>query len=275
MTQASWIGIDVAKATLQVALGSQGELRQIANEAKALAALARELLALGPAGIVLEASGGYEKLAVAQLGQAGLPVALLNPRRVRAFAHAVGEAAKTDAIDARLLARFGEQVNPPCRALPQPAREQWQALLARREQLVGMLAAEKNRLHQARERRVIKSLKAVIGVLERQIKSTERELAQAIENSDLWRAQEQLLKSVPGIGKVTCLALLLRLPELGKINQREIAALVGVAPFANDSGKHHGTRRIRAGVPSCARCSTWPRSPPSAAIRSSARFTLA
>jgi len=247
MTEAVWIGIDVAKDRLDVAWGSCGELRSLRNETAGLEALGLELSAVAPVGIVLEASGGYEKLAVAVLARQRLPLVVINPRRLRAFAQAQGEAAKTDAIDARLLARYGEQLQPARRALPDAALMRLQALLVRREQLVGMLAAEKNRLHQGHQRRIIKSIKAVIRVLECQIDVTEGALAKAVEQSDLWRAQNELLQSAPDIGPVNALALMFKLPELGQLDRGKIAALVGVAPFAHDSGKHRGKRHIRGG----------------------------
>src|SRR5262245_51462224 len=165
-TPAMWIGIDVAKDKLDVAVGSQGALRSLANEAKPLEAFATELEGLNVSGIVLEASGGYEKLAVTVLARRRLPVMVINPRRVRHFAQAEGQAAKTDAIDARMLARFGEKLQPALRPLPDETLMQLQALVSRRDQLVGMLVAEKNRLGQAHQRRVIRSIKAVIRVLE-------------------------------------------------------------------------------------------------------------
>jgi transposase len=247
MTEALWIGIDVAKDRLDAAFGSQGELRSLANEVKAMQTFAAELKCLAVQGIVIEASGGYEKLAVTVLAGHRLPVMVINPRRLRAFAQAQGQAAKTDAIDARMLARFGEQLKPELRCLPDAALMQLQALVARREQLVGMLVAEKNRLGQAQQRRVIKSIQAVLRVLERQIQGTEGELSKAIEHSSLWSAQNDLLQSVPGIGPVNSFALILKLPELGRLNRGQIAALVGVAPFPRDSGTHRGRRHIRGG----------------------------
>lgn len=247
MTEALWIGIDVSKDKLDVAFGSEGELRSLANAEKALQPFAGQLKGHPVQGIVIEASGGYEKIAVAVLARHGLPVMVINPRRVRAFAKAEGESAKTDAIDARMLARFGERMKPALRPLPDETLMHLQALLARREQLVGMLAAEKNRLAQAHQRRIIKSIKAVIRLLERQIAATESDLGKAIEQSDAWRAQNELLQSVPGIGPVNSFALILKLPELGKLNRGKIAALVGLAPYPEDSGTHHGRRHIRGG----------------------------
>lgn len=247
MTEALWIGIDVSKAKLDIAYGAQGKLRSVANEASAVAQLASELEALVPAGIVLEATGGYEKLAVAVLAGHRLAVVVVNPRRLRAFAQAQGESAKTDPIDARMLALFGSRMQPAARVLPDAALMQLQELFARREQLVSMLGAEKNRLHQARARRVLKSLKTVIACLERQIKDAEGELSKAIEQSDLWRAHNEVLQSTPGIGPVNAFSLLLKLPELGRLDRGQIAALVGVAPFDDDSGKHRGQRHISGG----------------------------
>jgi transposase len=247
MTQALWIGIDVAKDKLDVAWDAQGKLKCIANEAAAIEVLAAELKACSPAGIVLEASGGYEKLAVAILLRQRLPVVVLNPRRLRQFAQAMGRNAKSDPIDAHMLAEFGQRMSPPVHALPDATLMQLQAMLARRGELVAMLAAEKNRLHQASAKPIERSIRAVIKVLECQLERCDGELAHAIQKSPTWQAQSELLRSAPGIGSRTALALLLKLPELGKLNRQKIAALVGVAPFDDDSGKHRGARHIKGG----------------------------
>lgn len=241
-----FVGIDVSKGKLDCALGEQGELIELANSEAELAQLVERLRALAPALVVLEASGGYERLAVAHLGAAGLPVVVVNPRQVRAYAKACGILAKTDGIDARLLARFAAAVRPAVRALPDAEQQQLAALLARRRQLVGMWVAEKNRLGQALAA-VKPTIKPVIRVLEAQIEACDDELSGLIKTSAVWREKDDLLRSCPGIGPVSSRTLLAGMPELGRLDRKQIAALAGLAPVARDSGKHRGQRHIAAG----------------------------
>jgi transposase len=208
------------------------------------------LAALAPACVVLEATGGYERACAAALATAGLPVAVVNPRQVRDFAKATGQRAKTDRLDAAVLALFAERVGPQVRVLPDEAQADLAALLLRRRQLTDMLVAEKNRVPLAR-RAVRPSLKKHIAYLERELRIADTDLGEAIEASPLWRTQDDLLQSVPGIGPVASQTLLADLPELGQLSRRAIAALVGVAPVAHDSGAMRGKRVIaggRAGV---------------------------
>lgn len=242
-----FIGIDVAKRTLEVAQYTTGEVFGLGNEAPELEALAERLHTLSPALIVLEATGGYERLAVAVLAGRGLPVVVVNPRQVRAFAKASAILAKTDRLDARVIAQFAAAVRPAKRALPDGQLGELQALLARRRQLVGMLVAEKNRLAQARHRRVLRDLKTVIRFLEQRLAQCDGELDTLLRASPIWRDKDDLLQSCPGVGQVTTLTLLADLPELGTLNRKQIAALVGLAPMARDSGAHRGTRHIAAG----------------------------
>ena len=200
--------------------------------------------------IVLEATGGYELLCVAALAAAALPVVVVNPRQVRDFARATGQLAKTDRIDADILALFAERVRPTVRPLPDAEAQELDALLARRRQLLEMLQAERNRLGQVfgrGKRPVKKSLKTHIAFLERELRITDTDLSEMIRRSPAWRERDDLLQSVPGIGRVVSLTLLADLPELGRLSRREIAKLVGVAPLSRDSGTFRGRRFVQGG----------------------------
>jgi transposase len=242
-----YVGIDVAKATLQVAVHPSGERWTLANEVPALSGLVTRLQALAPTLIVLEATGGFEHAAVAALAAAGLPIVVANPRQVRDFARATGQLAKTDAIDAGSLALFAERVRPESRPLPDDATQALDAIVTRRRQLVEMLTAERNRLGFARAASVRRGITQHLRWLERQLGDVDHELGQLIEQSPLWRAQDNLLQSVPGIGPIVSRTLLGELPELGRLNRKEIAALVGVAPLARDSGTLRGRRLVWGG----------------------------
>jgi transposase len=241
-----FVGIDVAKQELVVAVRPSLEQWTVANTASGIEALRARLTALAPQTVVLEATGGYERASAAALATAGLPVAVVNPRQVRDFAKATGQRAKTDRLDAAVLALFAERVSPAIRALPDEAQADLAALLLRRRQLTDMLVAEKNRVGLAR-RAIRASLKKHIAYLERELHIADRDLGEAIEASPLWRAQDDLLQSVPGIGPVASQTLLAELPELGQLSRRAIAALVGVAPVAHDSGAMRGKRAIAGG----------------------------
>ena len=241
-----FVGIDVAKATLDLALEPGGEVWSVTNDGAGVQELVSRLVPLAPTLIVLEATGGFEAAAVAAIASAGLPVVVANPRQVRDFAKACGRLAKTDAIDARILARFAERVRPAPRPLPTEAAQLLDALLTRRRQLVEMLTAETNRLGLARGP-VRRDLSAHIRWLERRLGDVDGELAAAIQASPVWRAKDDLLQSVPGVGRVLSLTLLAELPELGRLSRREIAALVGVAPLNRDSGQRRGKRLVWGG----------------------------
>ena len=243
---AECVGIDVSKATLDVATWTSGEHWTTTQSEGDIRTLVERLRALAPQVIVLEASGGYEAVVASELALAGLPVAVVNPRQVRDFAKATGQLAKTDALDARLLAQFAARVQPVPRALPDPAAQDLVARVVRRRQLVEMLGAERNRLGLAR-RPITKQLRAHIRWLERQLDDVDTAIADAIQRSPVWRAREDLLRSVPGVGPATASTLLAHLPELGTLSHRALAALVGVAPFACDSGRQRGVRQIRGG----------------------------
>jgi len=210
----------------------------------------RELVArcqgLTPTLIVLEATGGYEAAVVAALATAGLPIVVANPRQVRDFAKATGQLAKTDAIDAQVLALFAERVRPEPRPLPDEAAQALEALLTRRRQLVEMLTAERNRLLIARPA-VRRDLQQHIRFLERRLREADDDLHTAVKASPLWRVKDDLLQSVPGVGRVVSLTLLAELPELGRLSHKEIAALVGVAPLNRDSGTLRGKRLVYGG----------------------------
>jgi transposase len=199
-----------------------------------------------PESIVVEATGGFERILAAALGASGLPVIIVNPRQVRDFAKATGQLAKTDTIDAMMLALFGQRVRPQVRPLPDEATQRLEALMVRRRQITDMMVAEGNRLMLAQPA-VLKDLKSHIRFLERRLDSIEVELDAEIKNSPIWRAREKLLRSVPGVGPVLSRTLLAELPELGHLTDGQIAKLVGVAPLNHDSGKYRGRRKIWGG----------------------------
>ena len=240
------VGIDVAKATLDVAVAPSGDSWSVANDPDGLRELIERLLAAAPALVVLEATGGYERGLVAALAAARLPLVVANPRQVRAFARAIGQLAKTDRLDAAVLARFGQQVRPTPRPLPDATVQVLDALLARRRQLLEMLTMEKNRLGIA-PAALHRSLRQHIRWLERQLAALDDDLDGQIQASPIWRAKDNLLQSVPGVGPVLSRTLLGELPELGTLSRRQIAALVGVAPMARDSGTARGIRRVSGG----------------------------
>lgn len=246
MSVAPVVGLDVSKAHIDVAVLPAETRWRVANDGAGHTVLATALAALQPGCIVVEATGGYETAVVTALALVPLPVAVVNPRQVRDFAKALGRLAKTDAIDAWVLARFGAAVAPPPRPLDDAATADLTALVHRRRQLVEMLVAEKNRRGLARPA-VRRSLEAHIAWLERQVAAADADIATRIRQSPVWRSREQLLRSVPGVGPTTASVLLTRLPELGTLSHRQLAALVGVAPFNCDSGHHAGTRSIWGG----------------------------
>lgn len=240
------VGIDVAKAHLDVAVQPSGAQWRVTNEAAAHQQLATQLQELAPVRIVCEASGGYEQTLVAALATAGLPIVVVNPRQVRDFAKATGQLAKTDRLDAALLARFAAVIQPALRPLPAATTQALAALVARRRQLLEMLVAERQRRRQTPPV-LLARLAAHITWLEAELAALDDDLDQQITASDLWRVNETLLRSVPGIGPIVARTLLAELPELGRLNRKEIAALVGVAPFTRESGQWQGQRHIGGG----------------------------
>jgi len=241
-----YIGIDVAKDWLDVAQRPGGEAWRVSSDATGIATLVKRLKGLRPALVVLEATGGLEIPAVAALAAAGLPAVVVNPRQVREFARATGRLAKTDAIDAQVLAQFGEALQPEVRPLPDTATQELSALVARRRQLIEMLTAEKNRLRMA-TKKVRRNIEAHIRWLEGELLDLDDGLGEVIRSSPVWRERDNLLRSVPGVGPVLSSVLLADLPELGKLSRKEVAALVGVAPLNRDSGKFRGRRQVWGG----------------------------
>ena len=247
------VGLDVAKEHLAVHVLPSEEAFTVGADESGLATLATRLTPLTPTRIVLEATGGYEVPVAAALAAAGLPVVVVNPRQIRDFAKATGTLAKTDALDARIIAQFAAAIRPPVRPLPDADAQRLSALVTRRRQLLEMLGAESHRRRQARDPRLQRRIAAHVTWLERALREVDAELRDTIQASPVWRAREQLLSSVPGIGPVTAQTVLAELPELGQVGHRQIAALVGVAPFAWESGTLRGKRAIRGGRPTVRR----------------------
>lgn len=242
-----FIGVDVSKAQLDVHVRPNGEQFTTSTDEAGLATVVARVRALAPTLIVLEATGGYEVQTAAALAHAGLPVAVVNPRQIRDFARATGRLAKTDALDARVLAHFAEAVRPAARPLPTAQAQALSELVARRRQVVDMLGAELNRHRQARTPRLQKRIATHVAWLRRALADLDEDLTELVRTTPVWREKENLLTSAPGIGDVTAQALLADLPELGHLDRRRIAALVGLAPFNRDSGQWRGHRRIGGG----------------------------
>ncbi len=245
-TGARYVGIDVAKAYLDIAVRPSGEVWQVSYDTQGVTNLLAQLAELTPTLVVLEATGGLEAVLVGELADAQLPVVVVNPRQVRDFAKALGKWAKTDALDAQVLAHFGEATKPEIRPLPDASTQELQALLARRRQVVEMITAEKNRYRTATQR-LRPQIQEHIRWLEKQLKELDQDLSELLSSSPVWRTKEKLLGSVPGVGPVLTVTLLANLPELGRLDRREIAALVGVAPFNRDSGTLRGKRTVWGG----------------------------
>ncbi len=243
---APFIGLDIAKDTIVAGQWPQERTWTVPNTLDGIEELTTMLADLAPACIVLEATGGYQDAAAAALAAVGLPVAVINPRQARHFAQAVGRLPKTDRIDALVLARFAEAVRPPLRPLPDADTTELKALLARRAQLIGMRSAEKNRLQQA-VAAVRPGIKEHIAWLDAELEEIDRDLRKRLRGSPVWREKEDLLRSIKGIGQVGAMSLLAALPELGRLTEKEIAALAGLAPIARDSGRFRGKRRIWGG----------------------------
>lgn len=242
-SEACCVGIDVSKAELEIGVLPLEQFWTVANDEAGRQALVERLRELNPTPIVLEATGGYEAAVAIHLAAAGLPVVVMNPRQVRDVAKATGRLAKTDRIDARMLALFGQTMRPPVRALKDAQHRELDALFVRRRQIVDMLTMEKNRLAQA-GKRVRQGIKAHIAWLERRLDDVDTELKTFIRSTPVWREKDEILQSTPGIGPVAAVALLAQLPELGTLDRRKISGLVGIAPLNNDRGKHKGQRRI-------------------------------
>lgn len=240
------VGIDVSKHWLEVQVHGAGESRKIGNDPDGFITLVGEMEALRPALIVFEASGGYERQAAKALSEAGFAVAVANPTRVRRFAEALGILAKTDTIDARVIAHFADVVRPAANCQQTPLEERLAACVERRRQMLVVLTAEKNRLSTC-SACVREGIEEHIAWLEEHIALLEAEIQACIDQQPVWRERTKIIESVPGVGTVTATTLVAELPELGKINRQKISALVGVAPFNKDSGPKRGKRRISGG----------------------------
>ena len=244
--ETTYVGIDVAKDRVDIAVRPTGEYWDVTYDEAKVAALVAQLQTLQPAAVILESTGGLELPLVAALAAAALPVAVVNPRQVRDFAKSTGRLAKTDRLDAQVLAHFAEAVGPPMRPLRDAETQALSAVLGRRRQVMAMLVAEKNRLSRAVVE-VRPRIQSHITWLEQELNDVDAELRQMIRRSPVWREQDDLLRSVPGVGEQVSLTLLADLPELGKLDRKQIAALVGVAPYNRDSGPHRGKRTVWGG----------------------------
>jgi transposase len=242
-----FVGIDVAKDRLDVHLRPAGEAFTVARDSDGIEALAARLSALKAELVVLEATGGFETVVAAGLAAAGLPLAVVNPRQIRDFARATGRLAKTDPLDAAVIAHFAEAVRPQARPVASAEAHALGELVARRRQLIGMMTAERNRRRQLTTERLIKGIDRILGVLQAQLTELERDIGDAVRGTPAWREKEDLLVSVPGIGQKIARTLIAELPELGSLDRHQVAALVGVAPFNRDSGKWRGRRSIAGG----------------------------
>ena len=243
-----FVGIDVSKAVLDVAVRPAGDAWSVANSPEGIAQLVDRLREIAPKLIVLEASGGLERRAIAALAGARLPVVAVNPRQVRDFAKATGRLAKTDAIDAEVLALFAERIRPEVRPLPDEETQELQALVVRRRQVVDMITAEKNRLSAAPpSKRVRTAIGKTIKWLQKQLEEIDNDLDGAVRKSPAWREKDDLLNSVKGVGPVLSRTLLSMVPELGTLGRRQISALIGVAPLNRDSGTQRGRRSVWGG----------------------------
>lgn len=241
-----YFGINISKNTLDVDSYPSSHPGQFSNDESGHKALVEALAGYHPRLIVVEASGGLEYLLSATLVAAGLPIVVINPRQARDFAKALGILAKTDKVDALVLARFAEAVKPQLRPLKTQEIVDLESVLTRRRQLVDMVTAEQNRRHRA-PLKIVTEIDQHIDWLKQRIKGADTDMGVAIHNSPVWQAKADLLKSVPGVGQVTMLTLVAELPELGMLNRHQICALVGICPFNRDSGKHRGKRRIWGG----------------------------
>ena len=242
-----FVGIDVSKDRLDVHLRPSGDAFAVVRDSDGVETLAARLAALSPMLIVLEATGGFETVVAAGLAAAGLPLAVVNPRQIRDFARATGRLAKTDPIDAAVIAHFAEAVRPEVRPVASEEARALGELVARRRQLIEMMTAERNRRRQLTTKRLIKGVDRVLATLQAQLSEVEIDIDDAIRGSPAWREKEDLLTSVPGIGPNIARTLIAELPELGSLGRHQIAALVGVAPFNRDSGSMRGRRCIAGG----------------------------
>ena len=240
------VGIDGSKGHLDWVVGAEGNVERVANTSAGVRRLARRLSGIDLDSIIVESTGGYERTLIEALGAAGLPVVLVNPFRVRRFGEGLGVLAKTDPLDARMLALFGERARPPKRPLPGPKQRELADLVRRRRQLISIIVAEKSRLDTS-SKTIARDIKSLVQILERRVVKLDQKIDQGIaddaERADNWKR----LQTAPSVGPAVARTLVIDLPELGSLGRRQIASLVGIAPFARDSGKRSGYRRIRAG----------------------------
>lgn len=246
-TSPSFVGIDVSKSQLDVHVRPAGLAFSVPRTPDGLAELSKRLLSLVPTLVVLEATGGFEITVAAAIASAGLPLAVVNPRQIRDFARACGQLAKTDALDAKVIALFAERMQPEARLIPDEQARALADLVARRRQVVEMITAEGHRQREARDPKLATRIGEHVAWLRQELASVERDLGGAVKAMPVWRANEELLTSVPGVGNTTARTLLAELPELGSIDRRKIAALVGVAPLNRDSGAMRGRRAVQGG----------------------------
>lgn len=244
-----FVGIDVSKDRLDVYVRPDGEAFAVARDGKGLEELIGRLVELAPQLVALEATGGFETIAAAALAGAGLPLVVINPAQVRQFAQAIGKRAKTDPIDAAVIAHFAEAVKPEPRPMPNEEARLLAELVARRRQIIEMLVAERQRERRALSPRVRKSLLRHIKALEKELAEVDTDIDMLVRGSPAWREKEDLLASVPGIGKTLARTLLAELPELGRLDRRSIASLAGLAPFTRQSGRWKGQSMIAGGRP--------------------------
>lgn len=242
-----FVGIDVSKDSLDVHILPGGESFAVGRDGEGLSQLCERLLQLAPQLVVLEATGGFETVVACALASAHLPLAVVNPRQIRDFARSIGRLAKTDAIDAEVIARFAEAVRPEPRPVPDEEALMLGELVARRRQLIEMMVAERNRRRRLTNRTLIKALDRHLDLLQKHLSELEEDIDTSIRGTPAWRAKEDLLTSVPGIGPKIARTLIAELPELGMLDRRKIAALAGVAPFNRDSGTFRGRRSIAGG----------------------------
>jgi transposase len=241
------VGIDVSKDRLDVCRLPGGELNDFSNDKPGVADLVALLQQLRPVTIVIEATGGYERFALFAMQDAGLPVTLVNPRQVRDFAKGIGQLAKTDRLDAAVLAEFAKLVAPAPSEKTSEKQRELESLVVRRRQLIALQVAEQNRSQQTTDKFIQKTLRHVTKTLDREIKAVENRIAKLLQDDSQWKAKLDILMSTPGVGQATGMTLLAEMPELGKLNRQQIAALAGVAPYAHDSGKRRGQRSIWGG----------------------------
>jgi transposase len=242
-----FVGIDVAKDRLDVHVRPSDEAFAVARDGEGLAVLVERLRGLGPQIVVVEATGGFEVTVAAALAAAAIPLAVVNPRQIRDFARAMGQLAKTDALDARAIARFAEAIKPEPRPVPDEQARELGELVQRRRQIVEMMAMERNRRRQLTQRRLIKGVDRLLAMLQKELTELEQDLDDIIRGTPAWREAEDLLKSVKGVGDIVARTLIADLPELGTMGRKQIAALVGIAPLNRDSGTLRGRRTIWGG----------------------------